>query len=130
MTNKPLTKPHPAQMEAEPTSQSPAYQPRFDIVESDNELTLYGDMPGVEEKDLDVRYENEQLMIHAKVPSRKEAETMLCEEYGVGDYQRTFMIGESIDPAKINAEIHNGVLVVHLPKTEAVKPKRIQVKAV
>ncbi|TWU43486.1 Spore protein SP21 [Novipirellula aureliae] len=129
MTDTTLTPPKPAQVEAERTSQTPVYRPGFDILESENELTLYGDMPGVEDKDLDIRYENERLTIQGKVPARNESETMLRQEYGIGDYERTFMIGESIDAEKISAEIHNGVLIVHLPKTEAVKPKRIEVKA-
>ncbi|TWU38342.1 Hsp20 family protein [Novipirellula artificiosorum] len=107
-----LTTPRPASVEAEPKGQSPICRPRFDIVESENELVLYGDMPGVEDNNLDIRYENEPLTNHGKAPARKETAAMLRQEYGVGDYQRTFLIGESIDAEKITAEIHNGVLVV------------------
>jgi HSP20 family molecular chaperone IbpA len=130
MAETTLTKPRGAQSNAERTREAPIYQPRFDIVETDNELTLYGDMPGVEESHLDIRYENEQLSIDGKVPPRNEDVTFLRQEYGVGDFHRSFTIGESIDNEKITAEVHNGVLVVHLPKAEAVKPKRIAVKAV
>jgi HSP20 family molecular chaperone IbpA len=77
-----------------------------------------------------VRYENEQLYISGRVTIRNEGLQVLRQEYGVGDFQRTFTIGESIDPQAISAEVHNGVLVVHLPKSEAAKPKRIAVKAV
>jgi HSP20 family protein len=48
---------------------------------------------------------------------------------GVGDYHRSFTIGEAIDAEKISAEMHNGVLTLHLPKSEKVKPRRIEVKA-
>tara|TARA_R110002049_G_scaffold50370_3_gene143118 strand:- start:161348 stop:161743 length:396 start_codon:yes stop_codon:yes gene_type:complete len=129
MTESNLTKARQAETTAEPTSEAPIYQPRFDIFETDSELTLYGDMPGVEENQLDIRYENEQLMIHGKVPQRHENIKLARQEYGVGNYHRSFVIGESIDPKKISAEIDNGVLVIHLPKVEAAKPRRIAVKA-
>ena len=126
--NTPTTS--PAQAEPEPTRQRPTFQPRFDIVENESELTLYGDMPGVGEDDLDVRYEDEQLFICGCVADRNEGLQTLRREYAVGDFQRVFTIGEAIDSAAINAEVHNGVLVVHLPKSESAKPKRIAVKAV
>jgi HSP20 family molecular chaperone IbpA len=115
---------------AEPTRQVPVFSPRFDIVETDAQLTLYGDMPGVAKDCLDVRYENEQLVIHGKVPSRNDGERFIREEYGVGDFHRTFSVGEAIDTARISAELRNGVLTIQLPKTEALQPRRIEVKAV
>ena len=116
--------------EAEPTRQTPMYQPRFDIVESKNELTLYGDVPGVDESNIDIRYENEQLTIIGRVPERNADVSFMRQEYGTGDYHRSFTIGESIDASKITAEANNGVLIVHLPKSDAAKPRRIQVKSV
>jgi HSP20 family molecular chaperone IbpA len=130
MTENTLAPTAPAQATAEPTRQAPLFQPRFDITENGNELTLYGDLPGAQQDDLDIRYENEQLIISGRVSARNEGLQVLRQEYGIGDFQRTFTIGESIDAEAIAAEIHNGVLVVHLPKAEAAKPKRIAVKAV
>jgi HSP20 family molecular chaperone IbpA len=49
-------------------------------------------------------------------------------EYGIGDFHRTLTIGEAIDTGRISAELQNGVLTVHLPKREQVKPRRIDVK--
>ncbi|MCL4195272.1 MAG: Hsp20/alpha crystallin family protein, partial [Thermoguttaceae bacterium] len=49
-------------------------------------------------------------------------------EYGIGDYYRVFNIGEDIDNERISAELSHGVLTIHLPKTEAVKPRKIAVK--
>jgi HSP20 family molecular chaperone IbpA len=114
----------------EPTRETPTYQPLFDILENENELTLYGDLPGVGQDDFDIRYENEQLMILGRVASRNEGLEVMRQEYGVGDFQRVFAIGEAINAEAINAEVHNGVLVVHLPKAESAKPKRIAVKAI
>ena len=115
---------------AEPTRQVPIFAPRFDILETDTELTLYGDLAGVTEDSLSVRYENEQLIIHGKVASRNEGRRFVREEYGVGDFHRTFNVGEAIDTANISAELHNGVLTIRLPKSEAVQPRRIEVKSV
>src|SRR6056297_2850800 len=108
MVDKTVTQARPAQTQAEPTSRMPVYQPRFDIFESENELTLHGDLPGVKEKDLDIRFEGEQLMIQGKVPDRFKDVDLLYQEYGVGDFERTFSIGAAVDAEKITAEIHSG----------------------
>jgi len=112
----------------ERTQQSVAYTPRFDIWENEDEMVLYGDLPGVDAKNLDIRFEDKQLSIHGRVEPRQTGIEYLYAEYGVGDFFRTFAIGESIDGTKISAELKNGVLTVHLPKAEAVKPKRIEVR--
>ena len=104
------------------------YSPRFDIWENDDELILYGDLPGVMPEDLDVRFENPVLTIHGKVSPRHQDIKFLHGEYGIGDFHRTFTIGEAIDTEKISAELKNGVVTVHLPKSEKVKPRRIEVK--
>jgi HSP20 family protein len=110
------------------------YTPRFDIVETAEELTLYGDLPGVQPADLEVRFENQELVIHGRVAARNDAgdrnnaATGHWErEYGVGDFYRTFAVSEGIDAQRIQAELKNGVLTLHLPKAEAVKPRKIQV---
>lgn len=105
------------------------YTPRIDICESDDELVLYADLPGVAPEDLDIRFENKELTIHAKVSPRHSDIQFLYGEYGIGDFFRTFAIGETIDSEKISAEMKNGVLILHLPKTEQVKPRRIEVKS-
>ena len=105
------------------------YNPRIDIWETADELMLYADMPGVAAENLDIRFENRELRIHGKVCPRHEGINFLYGEYGIGDFHRTFTIGESIDSEKISAELKDGVLTLHLPKTEAVKPRRIEVKS-
>lgn len=105
------------------------YVPRFDIWEGDDELRLYGDLPGVGSEDVDIRFENNELTIHGKVRRRHENVEFSYGEYGIGDFHRTFRIGESIDTDNISAEMNHGVLTVHLPKSEKAKPRRIEVKA-
>lgn len=114
---------------AERTRNGTTYTPRFDIVETDDELVLYGDLPGVAKDDLDVRFENRELTVQAKVTSRHTEHEFLYGEYGIGDFQRSFSISETIDAEKISAGLHNGVLTLHLPKVETAKPRRIAVKS-
>jgi len=111
------------------TSRTATYMPAFDIQETDDELVLYGDLPGVGPEDIDVRFENGELSIHGKVTPRHEDADFIYREYGVGNYHRTFAIGETIDTEKICAEMRHGVLTVHLPKSEKAKPRRIEVRA-
>jgi HSP20 family protein len=106
------------------------YTPRFDIAETEDDLLLYGDLPGVESSALDIRFEERELIVHGKVSPRHADEQHIRSEYGIGDFHRTFSVSESIDGDGISAELKNGVLTVRLPKSAASKPKRIEVKAV
>ncbi len=112
----------------ERTRSGPTYVPRFDILETDDELILYGDLPGVAREDLDIRFEDRQLFVQGRVAPRHAECEFLGGEYGIGDYYRVFNIGEDIDTERISAELSHGVLTIHLPKTEAVKPRKIAVK--
>lgn len=105
------------------------YSPRIDIWESDQELILYADMPGVAAENLEIQFENRELRIHGKVCPRHEDISFIYGEYGIGDFYRTFSIGETIDAEKITAELKDGVLALHLPKTDAVRPRRIEVQS-
>ena len=105
------------------------FVPRVDILENDNEIVLYADMPGVEKDQLDIHFEDRQLTIHGKVALRKTDMNFVDGEYGIGDFVRTFTIGEAIDVQQISAEIKNGVLTLQLPKAESAKPRKIAVKA-
>lgn len=107
----------------------PTFSPRFDIWEGDDELILFGDLPGVEPNSLDINFENRQLTIHGKVCRCHVGNKSLYSEYGIGDFERTFTIGEAINGEGITAEMRDGVLTLHLPKSEAAKPRRIEVKA-
>ena len=76
-----------------------------------------------------VDFENGELVIEGKVEPRHADREFLYGEYGIGDFYRSFAISEDIDAEKISAQLNNGVLTLHLPKSEAVKPRRIEVKA-
>jgi HSP20 family protein len=115
---------------AERTRAGRTFVPAVDIVERDNELLLLADMPGVKADDLDIRYERGELAIHGKVQPRRDTEQtgFMLREYGVGDFYRAFQVGETIDAEKIAAEIKDGVLTLHLPKTRQAVPRKITVK--
>ena len=104
------------------------FTPRMDIIETDRELTLYAEVPGVRPEDVDLHYEKGELMLHARVRPRSAGKTLLLQEYEEGDFYRAFAIHESIDASKIEAECKNGVLIVHLPKAEAARPRQINVR--
>jgi len=110
------------------TTRGVFYTPRVDILETEDELTLLADMPGVKPDDVDVRFENGELVLHGRCQDRHEGVQFLYAEYGVGDFYRAFTINQDVDPSKISAELKNGVLTVHLPKAEAVKPRKITVQ--
>jgi HSP20 family protein len=104
------------------------FTPRVDILETDEESLLLADLPGVTPEDVDVRFENGELIIGGRCASRHQGAKYLLSEYGVGDFYRAFTISDHIDWQKISAELKNGVLTVHLPKAETVKPRKITVK--
>ena len=104
------------------------FSPRVDILETDEELVLYGDLPGVVAESLDIQFEKGVLTLHGKVDRRHGAISFLYGEYGIGDFYRTFNVSEAIDGTKITAELKNGVLTMRLPKSNSVKPRRIEVQ--
>jgi HSP20 family protein len=104
------------------------FTPRVDIYETPNELTLYADVPGCRSEDVDLRFEQGELVLHGRVKRRHPEEQYLLQEYEEGDFYRVFTVHESIDSSRIEAECKDGVLTVHLPKVEAARPKQISVR--
>jgi HSP20 family protein len=87
-------------------------------------------MPGVKPDEIDIKFENGTLTIYG-VAERKDVYEnggFLLREYGIGDYYRAFEISEHIDAERISAEYRDGVLTLHLPKVEAAKARRIEVR--
>jgi HSP20 family protein len=113
----------------EPTRNGVWYRPNVDIIERPDELLIRADMPGASMNEIDVRFENGALSIHAHVPNRQSTNVnYLWREFGVGDFHRSFEVSEMIDAANITAEYRDGVLSLHLPKVERARPRRITVK--
>jgi len=106
------------------------YVPAVDIVEANGKLMLIADLPGVTNEGLDVRYERGQLTISGHVTPRQDLRTnYLLREYGIGDFYRVFEVGQGIDAGKIEAELRDGVLTLHLPMVQELMPRKIAVKA-
>lgn len=105
------------------------FTPRFDLYEDEDGYVLTGDLPGVEPHNLDVTYENQEVTIHGKVHPRHTDGQCFAEEYGVGDFHRSFNVGDVVEGSLINAELSNGVLTVRLPKRADAKLRKIKVRA-
>jgi len=117
-----------ADIGAERTRSGVFYRPNVDILEKADELLVLADIPGVAGDKVDIHFEDGTLSIHGRVEPRHEDTDYLLQEYGVGDYWRTFEISEAVDASKISAEYAEGVLTLHLPKAEAAKPRKIDIK--
>ena len=104
------------------------FTPRVDIYETDEELTLYAEVPGARPEDVDLHYEKGELVLHVRVKPRLTDRPLLLQEYEDGDFYRAFTIHESIDANRISAECKNGVLTIHLPKAEVARPRQISVR--
>jgi len=103
-------------------------RPRVDILETDQEVLLIADMPGVRPTDVDVRFENGELTIHGRRMPSNAGKKRALWEYEPAHYHRAFRLSEDVAADRIEAELKNGVLTVRLPKAEAAKPRRINVK--
>jgi len=106
------------------------FVPRVDIYETKDALFLIADMPGVDEKTVDVELEKNILTISGQVENGIVKDySLVFSEYEVGDYERTFTLSDEIDKDKIKATVKQGVLRLELPKAEKVKPKKIKINA-
>jgi HSP20 family protein len=105
------------------------FTPRFDVCENEGEYVLMGDLPGVAAEGLEITFENQELSIWGQAPQRYPQARFFAGEYGVGDFRRTFSIGEAIDADAIAAELKDGVLTVHLPKRPEARSRKIDVRA-
>ncbi|MBN2807983.1 MAG: Hsp20/alpha crystallin family protein [Deltaproteobacteria bacterium] len=100
--------------------------PVVDIYENEDEILLYADMPGVKKEDVDIKIDNGNLAISG-IRTLKTSGVVNWAEFGDLDYRRTFSVPQTIDVAKVNAELKDGVLRLHLPKSEAAKPRQIEI---
>lgn len=105
----------------------PVLTPAVDIFESKQEYLLRVDLPGVDEQDIDIGLERGELVVFAKREVPREG---LALERRPGDLRRAFKIPDEIDAVGVEAKLSDGVLTVHLPKSERIKPRKIAIKAV
>ena len=114
---------------AEQTKPGIVFTPAVDIFETEKELTLLADMPGVKSDNLTIGLNKNVLTMSGEVEAPEgENETEVIREYDTGKYFREFTLSNEIDQTKIYAMLKDGVLRLTLPKVEAVTPRKIEVK--
>lgn len=105
------------------------FTPYVDIFETDDEITLLADMPGVSADKLNIDLRENILTLTGEVaPFEGANEEDVLIEYEIGKYHRQFNLSSVIDQSKIDAKLNDGVLRLSLPKVEKVKPRKIEIK--
>lgn len=115
---------------AEATRPGPVFTPAVDIFETERAITLLADMPGVQADGLGIDLKDNVLIIDGRVePKAAGGEQILLQEYETGSFRREFRLSNIIDQGRIDASLSDGVLRLTLPKAEAARPRKIEVRA-
>ena len=104
----------------------PVTSPLVDIYENDEEILLYADLPGVGKERISIDLDNGLLRLSGQ-RRHESGGAAQWEEFGALDYQRTFSVPQTINIDQVNAEMKDGVLCLHLPKSEAARPRQIEI---
>ncbi|HFD39871.1 MAG TPA: Hsp20/alpha crystallin family protein [Anaerolineae bacterium] len=119
-----------AETGAERTRDRLAFVPRADVYETDEEIVVVADMPGVSADSVDITLEDNVLTINGYVePEPLEGYNLVYAEYRVGDYLRAFRLSDQIDRDGIEATVKDGVLRLRLPKVMEARTRKIEVRA-
>jgi HSP20 family protein len=122
--------PAPTQVETERTRNRRVYVPKVDIIETGGAMVLYADMPGTDEKSVEVTVEKNVLTIKGTLETPEFGGRSICyAEYDVGDYERAFTISDEVDRGRIEAIVKDGVLKLILHKAPQAEAKKIIVRA-
>ncbi len=115
---------------AEQTKPGPVFTTAVDIFETEKDITLLADLPGVKSDDLNIDLRENVLTVTGDVtPWEGAEEEDLLIEYEIGRYFRQFTLSEVIDQEKIDAQLNDGVLRLTLPKVKKAMPRKISVTA-
>lgn len=115
--------------EDEATKNQLSFAPHVDIFETEQEVSVVADIPGVTIEGVELSLENNILTIQGRrLAANRPAGRLILEEYECGDYLRRFTVAETIDQEKIEATLADGVLKVRLPKAVPTQPKKIEVR--
>jgi len=106
-----------------------SFAPAVDVYEDEHNVTLKIEVPGIDEKDIDVRIENNVLTVHGerKFEKDEKEENFRRVERQYGSFTRTFTLPTTVDAEKVSAHYDKGILKVALPKKAEAKPKQIKV---
>ena len=113
---------------AEQLNRRPVVAPPVDIYENRDEILVLAEVPGAQTDGITVRLEKNELYLHARREDASGNGEPTKRTWGA-DYSRTFIVPRGIDAERITAELNAGVLRIHLPKSEALKPRKIEVRA-
>ncbi len=106
------------------------YVPQVDIVETDDNIVIVADMPGVDENSIDITLEKNILSINGSVePVHPDSYNLAYAEYEASNYQRNFTLSDLIDQDSIQANVKDGVLNLTLPKAAPAQARKIAVQA-
>jgi HSP20 family protein len=115
--------------QAEQTKPGVVFTPSVDIFETERELTLLADLPGVTAENLTIDLRENTLTLTGEVePFERADEEDILIEYEIGKYYRQFSLSNVIDQSKIDANLTDGVLRLTLPKVEEAKPRKIEIR--
>jgi HSP20 family protein len=108
---------------------TPTFAPPVDVYEDEHNITLKIEVPGIDEKDIDVRIENNTLTVHGERKFEKEEkeENYRRVERQYGSFTRTFTLPSTVDAENVEANYDKGVLKIQLAKKAEAKPKQIKV---
>jgi HSP20 family protein len=103
------------------------WAPQVDVVENDTELVIRADLPGVKKDDVQLEIGNGMLVLKGEKKEEKEVKDAQYRmvERSYGAFERSFALPSSVDADKIRADFRNGVLEVHLPKTEKAVGRKV-----
>jgi HSP20 family protein len=106
-----------------------SFAPAVDVYEDEHQVSLKIEVPGIDEKDIDVRIENNTLTVHGerKIEKEEKEENYRRVERQYGSFTRTFTLPTTVDSEKVQANYDKGVLKIALPKKAEAKPKQIKV---
>ncbi|MBI4879826.1 MAG: Hsp20/alpha crystallin family protein [Planctomycetes bacterium] len=106
--------------------QTTIYSPRTDVLEFDDRMEIKLDVPGVAADAIDVKFEENTLLIRA-IREENASGGYLHREFGDAQFRRAFTLPKGLDPTCIEASLRNGILTLSLPKAEEMKPRQIKV---
>jgi HSP20 family protein len=112
-------------------SEEMTFTPAFDVSETENELIVKAEVPGMDQKDIDINLSDGLLSITGEKKHEKEDknENYHCVERHYGKFSRTMRVPFEVEADKVDATYKDGVLKVTLPKSETAKPKKIEIKS-
>jgi len=106
-----------------------SFAPAVDVYEDEHKVALKIEVPGIDEKDIDVHVENNTLTVHGerKIEKEEKEENYRRVERQYGSFTRTFTLPPTVDTDNVSAHYDKGVLKINLPKKAEAKPKQIKV---